>query len=99
MDLRDQTGRQTLMNVAKFGSTLDGDTALPQRGPRVGGTSAMDGSRDESLPRRGPRFGGMSGGLRRLVASGALAIGLGVAALSPGLAFAQMDTSRVFGDT
>jgi hypothetical protein len=36
---------------------------------------------------------------RRLVASGALAIGLGVAVLSPGLAFAQADTSRVFSDT
>ena len=36
---------------------------------------------------------------RRFVASGALAIGLGVAVLSPGLAFAQADTSRVFSDT
>src|SRR3982074_139578 len=36
---------------------------------------------------------------RRLVASGALAIGLGAAVLSPGLAFAQADTSRVFSDT
>src|SRR5260370_25105121 len=36
---------------------------------------------------------------RRFVASGALAIGLGVAALSAGLAFAQADTSRVFSDT
>ncbi len=35
---------------------------------------------------------------RRFVASGALAIGLGVAVLSPGLAFAQADTSRVFSD-
>jgi hypothetical protein len=33
------------------------------------------------------------------VASGALALGLGVATLSPGLALAQSDQSRVFADT
>ncbi len=36
---------------------------------------------------------------RRLVAGGALALGLGVATLSPGLALAQADPSRVFADT
>jgi hypothetical protein len=37
--------------------------------------------------------------IRRQVASGVLALGLGVATLAPGLALAQSDQSRVFGDT
>jgi len=55
--------------------------------------------RSTALPQRGPHFGGGSGAVRRLIASGALALGLGVAALSPGLALAQADTSRVFAET
>src|SRR2546430_733488 len=83
------------------------DTAVPQWGPVLDRTSAVAVSRDGSLPRtgpvggssqRGPRLRGASGALRRLVASGALAIGLGVASLSPSLALAQADTSRVFSD-
>src|SRR5437870_5685860 len=88
-------------------AALDGssDSVFPQRAP-VGTFSpgrdpsaAPDGSNASAYSRRGPlsRGGKPLASLRRLIAGSALAIGLGVAALSPGLALAQ-DGPQVLSD-
>ena len=96
------------MTFAKSPWASEGSThsVFPRREPvgtlSLGGdrSAALGGSNASVYPRRGPlsNQGRPLAGLRRLIAGSALAIGLSVATLSPGLALAQ-DDPRVFSDT